>query len=56
MIKSRHKKPQKESINEKYREILEMPDLTDDEIDRMREHMQMMARIICEYVWNKKVY
>ena len=46
----------KKDICSKYREILNMPDLTDEEINEMREHIQLLAQTICEYVWGKQLY
>jgi hypothetical protein len=46
----------KTSIYERYREILDMPDLTDKQIDQMRKHLGLFARTICEHVWGKKFY
>ena len=44
------------NIYEKYRQILDMPDLTDKQIDQMRKHIGLLARTICEHVWKKKFY
>ncbi len=41
---------------EKYRQVLERPDLTKEEIDQMRMYMKTLAMTICEHVWGKKVY
>ena len=43
-------------IYHRYRELLKAPDLTRKEIDAVRPHVQRLARTICEYVWDKKVY
>lgn len=50
------KKKRKSDIYEKYRQILERPDLTKREIDKMRKHLGLFAQTICEYVWGKKFY
>ena len=49
-------KKAKTSIYDKYREILNMPDLTDKQIDQMRKYLGLLARTICEHVWKKKFY
>jgi len=46
----------KTSFYDSYRQILDVPDLTDKEIDQMRRHLSLLARTICEHVWNKKFY
>jgi hypothetical protein len=50
------KKKRGESICDKYRLILNRPDLTDKEIEEMRRHLGLLARTICEHVWGKKFY
>ena len=40
----------------RYREILEMQDLSSTEIDVMRKNVGLLAQTICEHVWCKKVY
>lgn len=50
------KKNLKKNIYKKYRAILTMPNLTQDEIDEMRKHLRLLAQTICEHVWGKKVY
>jgi hypothetical protein len=52
--KSRNKT--KKDIYDRYREVLEMPHLTPQEIDRMRVNLNALARAICEHVWKKKFY
>ena len=54
-------KGRKVDIYRKYRRILRMPDLTDEEIDEMRKHVSLLARVpayagTCERVWGKKFY
>jgi len=44
------------SIYDRYRQILDMPDLTDKEIDQMRNHLDLLVRTVCEHVWKKKFY
>ena len=46
----------KTGIYEKYRCILERPDLSDKEIDEMRKNLGFLSQIICEHVWKKKFY
>ena len=46
----------KSDIYENYRRILRKRDLTNREIDGMRKHLSLLARIICEHVWKKKFY
>lgn len=47
-------KRRKEDIYEKYRRILEMSHLTDEEIGKMRKHVGLLAQTICEHVWEKE--
>lgn len=49
-------KKRKFDIYDKYREILDMPDLTDKQIDQMRKHVGLFVQAICEHVWKKKFY
>jgi hypothetical protein len=49
-------KKKKDSVYDKYRRILDMPNLTKREIDEMRKSMTLLARTICEHVWGKKFY
>lgn len=44
------------NIYDKYRKILETPNLTEKEIEEMRRNMKLLAMIICEHVWKKKFY
>jgi len=43
-------------IYARYREILKKPQLSKEEIDKMRPHIQLIARTICEHVWGKEFY
>lgn len=49
-------KNKRKNIYDKYREILEMPNLSNSQIDNMREHLILFAKTICEYVWRNKYY
>lgn len=49
-------KNKKKDIYDKYRRILEMPDLSDKEVEEMRKNLKLIAQTICEYVWGKKFY
>jgi hypothetical protein len=44
------------NIYDQYRQMLEIPHLTDEEIDKMRPHVIHIARTICEHVWGKNFY
>ena len=46
----------KEDIHDAYRRILERPQLTNEQIDEMREYVVLLAQTICEHVWGKKFY
>ena len=46
----------KADIYDKYRRILNRPELTKKEIDEMRKNLGLLARTICEHVWGKKFY
>ena len=50
------KKNRKKDIDDTYREVLQMPDLTNKEIEQMRKNLILLARTICEHVWGKKFY
>jgi hypothetical protein len=50
------RKARQSTIHEKYRQILNRPDLTVEEIEAMRKHMILLAQTICEHVWGKKVH
>ena len=39
-----------------YRKILQTRDLSDQEIDDMREHVIHLAQTLCEHVWGKPFY
>lgn len=56
MNKDHYENQKNKDIYEKYREILEVQDLSKDEIDKMRQHLRSMAQTICEHVWEKKFY
>ena len=45
-----------QNMYDKYRRILEMPNLTDKEIGDMHHHMKLLAITICEHVWKKQLY
>jgi len=54
---SKHKNTiKKVSIYNEYRRVLEMPKLTDKEIEEMRDNLKLIATTICEHVWKKKFY
>lgn len=56
MIKKDKTKRGKAGLYNKYREILDMPNLTDKQINQMRKHLGLLARTICEHVWKKAFY
>lgn len=39
-----------------YRKELNMPNLTEKEIDEMRKNIKLIAMTICEHVWKKKFH
>ena len=43
------------SVYEKYREILRKPDLTNDEIDKMRKNIRLIALSLIEHVTKSKI-
>lgn len=45
----------KKSIYDRYREILKKPKLSDEEIDRMRVNVRLLALAITEHVLKSKV-
>lgn len=49
------RKRKEKSIYDKYREILEAPGLSRDEIDKMRTYVRLMALAITEHVTQSKV-
>jgi hypothetical protein len=55
-MKTGRKKNPKKDIYRKYRAILAMPNLTDQEIDEMRKNLTLLAQTIYEHVWDKKFY
>ena len=54
--KPKRRKTRGSEIYARYREILEMPDLSRKEVDEMRENVRLLAQAICEHVWGKKLY
>ena len=44
------------NIYDKYRVILEMPNLPDKEVEKVRHNLRLIATAICEHVWKKKFY
>jgi hypothetical protein len=55
-MKPKRKPKVKKDIYKMYRTILEMPALTEREIDQMRVNLRSIARAVCEHVWKKKFY
>ena len=53
---NRPPKKRKRDIYDKYRQTLEMLDLTKKEIDKLRIHMILLPQTICEHIWGKKYY
>ncbi|MDD2666644.1 MAG: hypothetical protein PHD13_04140 [Methanocellales archaeon] len=49
------KKRGDKSIYDKYREILRRPKLSDEEIDKMRKNIRLLALAITEHVLKSKV-
>ncbi len=43
-------------MREVYRKILQSPDLSDQEIDEMRQHVIRLAQVLCEQAWGKRFY
>jgi hypothetical protein len=43
-------------LRDEYRRLLQAPRLTDQEIDKMREHVIRLARTVCEHVWGKQFW
>jgi len=39
-----------------YRKLLRKPDLSDNEIDEMRQRVIRLAQALCEHVWGKRFY
>ncbi|MEM0328362.1 MAG: hypothetical protein QXN53_07305 [Thermoproteota archaeon] len=48
-------KRKRKSIYEKYREILRNPKLSNEEIDKMRFHVKLLALAIVEHFLKEKV-
>jgi hypothetical protein len=48
-------KRKRKTIHERYREILDKPKLSDEEIDRMRFNIRLLALAIVEHVLKVKV-
>jgi len=48
-------KKKENSIYDKYREILRKPSLSDEEIDRIRKNVRLIAFALVEYVLKRKV-
>lgn len=44
------------NMHSKYRQILEMPDLSDCDIDEIRKPLIHIAQTICEHVWGERFY
>ena len=53
--KPNHQK-RRPNVYAKYRQLLKRPDLTDQEIEKMRKPLILLAQTICEHVWGKKFY
>ena len=49
-------KKNKTNIYDFYRQTLKRPDLSNKEIDKMRESVQLVVRAICEHVWGEDFY
>jgi len=52
----KNSKLKKKNIYNEYRRILQQPNLTDKEIDKIRSNMVLLAQAVCEHVWKKKFY
>ena len=50
------KRQRKADIYAEYRQVLGKPKLRKQDIDKMREHLILLAQTICEHVWGKKFY
>lgn len=55
-MSKRTPRKKKNSIYDEYREVFEMPELTDRQIDEFRKPMILLAQTICEHVWGQKFY
>ena len=49
------RKNKRKSIYDKYREVLKEPNLSDEEIDKMRVYIRLLALAITEHVLDSKV-
>jgi len=47
-------KKTKKDIYQKYRKVLKRPELSKKEIDEIRHNLQIIAKVICEYVWKNR--
>ena len=54
--KPNHKRRKSSDIHDKYRRLLKRPDLTDQEVEKIRRNITLLAQTICEHVWGKKFY
>ena len=49
-------KMKKKDICDKYRRVLEKPDLSNKEVAEIRKNLRLIAQTVCEHVWGKKFY
>ena len=56
MSTQRNQRKHQASIYATYRRIFRRTDLTDKEIDAMRNPVILLAQAICEHVWEKKFF
>lgn len=49
------RKKKEKSIYEKYREILKKPELSNEEIDKMRKNIRLIALSLVEHVTKTKI-
>jgi hypothetical protein len=48
-------KRKRKTIHERYREILKKPKLSDEEIDKMRVYVRLLALSLVEHVLKRKI-
>jgi hypothetical protein len=43
-------------MRDAYRRMLRAPELKDQEIDEMRQHVTRLSQALCEHVWSMRFY
>lgn len=52
----KQKRGRPENDDTRYRDLLEQPDVSTEEIEQIRQTLRAIARAVCEHIWHQEFY